>query len=88
MSKKFNKQGLGYQLEVPWLKDIKCISDIDVGPSSVGETSSLDTIDDSSLHIIDLFQDNSIFMISTTSSSRSHSSVTLSLVYPDLIDWD
>jgi len=88
VTKKLDKKGLGFGKKVPCTLDIEYILDEVVDTFPADSTSTEDIIDDSFLHMTNLFAESSIFTLSSVSLTSTTSTHNVTLVYPKLIDWD
>jgi len=88
VTKKLYKKGLGFGRKVPRALDFKGILDKVAENSITNSTFYEDIIDDSSLHMTDLFTESSIFMLSSISLTSTINTHNVTLVYPELIDYD
>jgi len=85
---KLDKKGLGFGKKVPHTLDIEYILDEVANAFPADSMSTEDIINDSSLHMTNLFAEFSIFMLSFVSLTSTTSTQNVTLVYPKLIDRD
>jgi len=88
VKKKLDKKGLGFGRKVPRALDIEGILD-EVAQTSLADLTSKEAIiNDSYLHMTNIITESSIVMLSFVSLTSTTNTQIVTLVYPELIDWD